>query len=148
LRLFDGPIAESPPMMAQRPADAVAPSQSGDEQAKVPPPVRACAARRPRPATIEDLPNYCRSLLRIKVPVVVTLAEKKQALSQIMELGPGSIIQFEKSCNEMLDLGVGGRSVAKGEAVKVGDKFGLRISAITPPGERFVPVKGPRRDAR
>lgn len=126
LRPSDGPIAESPPMMAQRPAGAAKP---------------------PRPATIEDLPNYCRSLLRIKVPVVVTLAEKKQALSQIMELGPGSIIQFEKSCNEMLELGVGGRSVAMGEAVKVGDQFGLRIRSIALPGERFVPVKGSRRDA-
>ncbi|MDD4269512.1 MAG: FliM/FliN family flagellar motor switch protein [Pirellulaceae bacterium] len=138
-------------MMAHRSASAAAevvePSPSGAEQAEVPPLVRACAARRPRSTTIEDLPNYCRSLLRIEVPVVVTLAEKKQALRQIMELGPGSIIQFDKSCNEMLELGVGGRSVAMGEAVKVGDQFGLRIRSIALPGERFVPVKGSRRDA-
>ncbi len=88
-----------------------------------------------------DLPPYTRSLLQIKVPVVVTLAEKRQRLSRILELGPGAIIQFDKSCEEMLDLEVGNRPVACGEAVKVGDKFGLRITAIALPDERFSPVK-------
>lgn len=99
--------------------------------------------RKPRIVSLDQLPAYSRSLLRIKVPVVVTLAHKRQSLNQIMELGPGSIIQFEKSCEEMLELDVGGRSVATGEAVKVGDKFGLRINAITMPEERFERVGGP-----
>jgi flagellar motor switch/type III secretory pathway protein FliN len=94
------------------------------------------------PLTSGDLPPYTRSLLRIKVPVVVTLAEKRQKLSRIIELGPGSIIQFEKSCEEMLDLEVGSQAVACGEAVKVGDKFGLRITAMVLPEERFSPVTG------
>ena len=94
-----------------------------------------------RAATVDDLPPYSRSLLRIKVPVVVTLAEKRQSLGLIMELGPGSLIQFDKSCEEMLDLDVGGRPMAKGEAVKVGDKFGLRVHSIILPEERFLPVK-------
>ena len=92
------------------------------------------------PITSGDLPPYTRSLLRIKVPVVVTLAEKRQKLSRIIELGPGSIIQFDKSCEEMLDLEVGNQAVATGEAVKVGDKFGLRITAMVLPDERFSPV--------
>ena len=94
------------------------------------------------PLTSGDLPPYTRSLLRIKVPVVVTLAEKRQKLSRIIELGPGSIIQFDKSCEEMLDLEVGNQAVASGEAVKVGDKFGLRITAMVMPDERFTPVTG------
>jgi flagellar motor switch/type III secretory pathway protein FliN len=92
------------------------------------------------PLTSDSLPPYTRSLLRIKVPVVVTLAEKRQRLSRIMELGPGSIVQFDKSCDEMLELEVGNQTVACGEAVKVGDKFGLRITAIVLPEERFTPV--------
>jgi hypothetical protein len=76
--------------------------------------------------------------------VVVTLAEKRQALGRILELGPGAIIQFDKSCEEMLELEAGGRPIARGEAVKVGDKFGLRITSIILPEERFKPV-APRR---
>ena len=92
-------------------------------------------------AGLEALPPYSKSLLRIRVPVVVTLAEKRQPISRIIELGPGSIIQFDKSCEEMLDLDVGDHRVAQGEAVKVGDKFGLRITSIVLPEERFEPVR-------
>lgn len=102
------------------------------------------SARKEQPTlslTSRDLPPYTRSLLRIKVPVIVTLAEKRQKLSRIVELGPGAIIQFDKSCEEMLDLEVGNRLVASGEAVKVGDKFGLRVTAIAMPDERFGPVR-------
>ncbi len=95
----------------------------------------------PRPTSLRDLPIYSRSLLRVKVPVVVTLAKKRQPVSRIVELGPGCIIQFDKSCEEMLDLCLGDRMVANGEAVKVGDKFGLRITNMVLPEERFHPVK-------
>jgi len=99
------------------------------------------AAGPSRAASKPKLPPYSQSLLRIKVPVTVTLARKRQQLSRIMELGPGSILQFDKSCEEMLDLDVGGHRVAVGEAVKVGDKFGLRVSSIVMPEERFIPVR-------
>jgi len=94
-----------------------------------------------RTVSIANLPPYARSLLRVQLPVVVTLAEKKQALRRILELAPGSIIQFDKSCEEMLELAVSQRPVALGEAVKVGDKFGLRVTSVILPEERFQPVQ-------
>lgn len=96
---------------------------------------------RKRGPTVNDLPNFSRSLLQIKLPVVVTLARKRQPVGQILKLGPGSIIQFDKSCEETLELEVGERSIATGEAVKVGDKFGLRINSMILPDERFAPVR-------
>jgi flagellar motor switch/type III secretory pathway protein FliN len=116
----------------------------------VPPGIAAPRAAAPVPAAPprgaplrRELPLYTRSLLRVRVPVVVTLAEKRQPLGHVIELSPGAIIQFEKSCEEMLELSVNNRSVAVGEAVKVGDKFGLRITAITLPEERFRPIGQP-----
>jgi flagellar motor switch protein FliN/FliY len=88
------------------------------------------------------LPGYARSLLRIDLTVRVALAQKKQRADDILGIGPGQIIQFNKSCDEMLDLMVGHQKVARGEAVKVGDKFGLRITSIVLPEERFHPVGG------
>ena len=93
---------------------------------------------------LDLLPPYARSLLKIKIPVIVTLAEIKQPIGKILELVPGAIIQFNKSCDEMLTLEAGGQHVALGEAVKVGDKFGLRITSIKMPDERFSPVRSPR----
>jgi flagellar motor switch protein FliN/FliY len=92
-------------------------------------------------AVLGMLPNYAKSLLRIKVPVIVTLAAKKQPVGRIMELGPGSIIQFDKSCEEMLEMHVNEQLVGQGEAVKVGDKFGIRLTSLVVPGERFKPVR-------
>jgi len=117
-------------------------------EAAIPP---SCAAGNPAASALPDcsdvgsrqFPAYTRSLLRIKIPVAVTLAEKRQPLGRIIEIGPGSILQFDKSCEEMLELSVGGYPVAYGEAVKVGDKFGLRITAIKPIDERFVPLRRP-----
>ena len=86
---------------------------------------------------MESLSSYTRSLLKVEVPVIVTLAHKKKLVSEITGLRPGTIIQFDKSCDEMLDLQVGNYPLAVGEAVKVGDKFGIRIASIVMPDERF-----------
>ena len=98
-------------------------------------------------AAIHFLPIYTKSLLRIRVPVVVNLATMKKSVSQVVELGLGSILQFDKACDEPLTLEVGGRRVAYGEVVKVGDKFGLRISSISLPPERFAKIRGLRHDS-
>ncbi|MDZ7615470.1 MAG: FliM/FliN family flagellar motor C-terminal domain-containing protein, partial [Patescibacteria group bacterium] len=120
------------PVAVAEPAPAPAAKKPG---ASVPP------APKGRTTSVRELPIYSRSLLRVKVPVVVTLAEKRQPVSRIVELGPGCIIQFDKSCEEMLDLHLGDRLIANGEAVKVGDKFGLRITNVVLPEERFYPLK-------
>jgi len=115
-----------------RPQTQVSPPAASSPHSASTPNRRAVAAN--------SLPVYTRSLLRIKVPVVVTLARKRQSLGRVIELGTGSIIQFDKSCEELLELDVGGRPVAMGEVVKVGDKFGLRIKSVVLPNERFAPV--------
>lgn len=99
------------------------------------------AAAPARPThTLGDLPSYTKSLLRIKVPVMVTLASKKHQVSTILEIGPGTILQFKKSCDQLLELEVNGHAIGVGEAVKVGEKFGLRVTSLTLPGERFTPL--------
>ena len=94
------------------------------------------------PSDEQSLPSYSRSLLKIQTPVMVVLAAKRQPISKILEIGPGSIIQFEKSCEELLDLVVCDQPIAAGEVVKVGDKFGLRIRNMILPQEQFIAIKG------
>jgi flagellar motor switch protein FliN len=78
---------------------------------------------------LAKLPSHTRGLLKITVPVTVTLAAQRKPIQEILELGPGSIVKFDKTCNEPLELAVGERVIATGEVVKVGDKFGLRVAA-------------------
>jgi len=145
------PEAEPQEAAAQEPAPQAPPTPQGatdpEEASPAQPPPgppsapQAKGAGRKRAVTLNDLPNFSRSLLQIKLPVVVTLARKRQPVGQILKLGPGSILQFDKSCEETLELEVGERPIATGEAVKVGDKFGLRISSMILPEERFTPVR-------
>jgi flagellar motor switch protein FliN/FliY len=79
---------------------------------------------------LKSLPTYARGLLHIRVPLQVTLASQRKSVQEIIELGPGSIVKFEKTYDEPLEVSVGGRAIAEGEVVKVGDKFGVRISGL------------------
>ena len=96
----------------------------------------------PGKRSADELPPYSRSLLRIRLPVSVSLAKKKESVGEILQLSPGAIIKFDKACDEMLQLSVGNIPVAEGDAIKVGDKFGLRINRILPPHERFRRAAG------
>jgi flagellar motor switch protein FliN len=77
-----------------------------------------------------QLPKYAHGLLKIRLPLRVTLASQRKSVQEITELGPGSIIKFAKTCDEPLELLVGDCRIAQGEVVKVGDKFGLRINGL------------------
>lgn len=69
-------------------------------------------------------------ILRLEVPIIVKLADRKLTLNEVMRLGQGSIIEFFKSSEEPLELLVNNKVVGVGEAVKVGENFGLRITQI------------------
>ena len=136
------------------PADDASPGEATAEETAEPPPATPAATLPSEPALphptrivqdFHDLPNYARSLLSIKLPLMVTLAEKQEDISEIVDLGPGSILTFEKPCDDPLTIEVGGQPVGTGEAVKVGEKFGVRVVQMTLPGEKFDSVKPAQR---
>jgi flagellar motor switch protein FliN/FliY len=94
---------------------------------------------------LSRLPAYSRSLLRVQVPVIVTLAMTRKPVSSVLEMAPGTILQFSKPCDDPLTLSVGGCEVAVGDTVKVGEKFGLKITSMVMPAEKFEPVLPPTR---
>ena len=89
---------------------------------------------RPNPATPAPAPamaaNDLSRILRLEVPVIVKLAERKLSLSEVMRLGTGAIIEFFKSSEEPLELLINNKVIGAGEAVKVGENFGLRLTQI------------------
>src|SRR6185369_4851681 len=82
-------------------------------------------------------------LLNLPVPVVVRLAEKKVELGQLVNIAPGGIIMFEKSCEDLLDMYVNNRLYCRGEAVKIGEKFGLKINEVGSVQERVSALVDP-----
>lgn len=93
--------------------------------------------KQPAPRDLRDLPPNVLSSLRVTVPVSVNLAGKKIKLAEVIDLGPGSIITFDKACDAPLEVSIGGRPVATGEAVKVGERFGVRVQKMILPEEHF-----------
>jgi flagellar motor switch protein FliN/FliY len=69
-------------------------------------------------------------ILRLQVPVIVKLAERRLAMSEVLRLGVGAIIEFSKANGEPLELLINNKAIGLGEAVKVGENFGLRITQI------------------
>lgn len=78
-------------------------------------------------------PNELERILRLSVPLIVRLAERKMNCSEVMRLGNGAIIEFSKSSDQPLELLVNNKVIAVGEAVKVGENFGLRIKQVGEP---------------
>lgn len=124
---------------ARRFFNAAQTSSVGDSAAE-----RMAQQRQHKPGSVAELPRYSRSLLKINVPVSVVLATKRESVHDVVELAPGTIIKFGKSCDEPLHLHIGDQRVAEGEAVKVGDKFGFRVTAMTLPVEHFLRVRPSR----
>ena len=71
------------------------------------------------------------------------LSEKKVVLGQLVGIGPGAIISFEKSCEDLLDLYINNKLYCRGEAVKIGEKFGLKINEVGSVEERVSALLGP-----
>ena len=79
----------------------------------------------------ENTPDVQR-ILKVRVPLIVVLAQKKMLLKEITEFSPGVVVQFEKSSDQPLELMANNRAIAEGEAVKVGENFGLRLTRVGP----------------
>lgn len=89
---------------------------------------------------LRDLPPNSLNALRVEVPVSVCLAGRKMAVEEVIGLGPGSIISFEKRCDDPVEVCVGDRPIAEGSPVKVGDLFGVKLQGMILPSERFRPL--------
>jgi flagellar motor switch protein FliN/FliY len=69
-------------------------------------------------------------LLHISTPVAVVLAQQEMSLKSILEMTIGTILEFSVPADANLALYVGNRPIATGRAMKINERFGLRITQI------------------
>jgi len=84
-----------------------------------------------------DGPRNIELLMDVDLPVSIELGRTKMNISDILSLGPGSVVELEKLVGEPVDLLVNQRCVARGEVVVVEENFGLRITQLVSPEERI-----------
>ncbi len=69
----------------------------------------------------------------IPVEITVELGRSTKRIGEIIEYGPGTIIELEKLVGEPLNVYANGKFIAKGEVVVIDDNFGIRITDIPNP---------------
>ncbi len=82
------------------------------------------------------------TILKLQVPVIVQIGERRIPLDDVLALGPGAILELGKSSDADLDLLVNNKVIGRGQAVKVGENFGIRIRSISTP-QQIVRAMGP-----
>lgn len=75
-------------------------------------------------------PENIDLIMDVPLEVTVELGRTKKSISEILDFGPGKIIELNKLAGEPVDVLVNGKYVAKGEVVVIEESFGVRITEI------------------
>ncbi len=76
-------------------------------------------------------------LFDVPLQVSVEVGRTKILLKDLLQMGEGYVVELDKLAGEPLDLYVNSRLIARGEAVKVGDKFGIKLTEVVSQSDRL-----------
>ena len=82
-------------------------------------------------------PENIQLIQDVPLNVTVELGRTTRKISEILEFGPGTIIELNKIVGEPLDILINGQYVAKGEVVVIDENYGIRITDIVSPEKRY-----------
>ncbi|MBU0719168.1 MAG: FliM/FliN family flagellar motor C-terminal domain-containing protein [Planctomycetes bacterium] len=83
-----------------------------------------------------------RRILGLSVPVSVVLAERYMSMEASLAIKVGSIIEFDAPFDSDLTLLVGNQPIGMGQAAKIGENFGLRVTSIGSVPDRIDALRG------
>jgi flagellar motor switch protein FliN/FliY len=75
-------------------------------------------------------------ILDLPLEVSVELGRARMLISELLQLGQGSVIELNKLAGEPVEIFVNQKLIARGEVVVVNDKFGIKMTDILSPMER------------
>lgn len=94
-----------------------------------------------KPAPTEAASRRLEFLLDVPLEISVELGRSRLSIQELLALSPGSVIELDKLAGETLDILVNDRLIARGEAVVVNEKFGIRITDIVSRTERIARLR-------
>jgi len=80
-------------------------------------------------------------IMDIPLRLTVELGRTKMPVSELLNLTQGSVIELAKLAGEPMEVLVNDKLIARGEAVVVNEKFGVRLTDIISPTERIEQLK-------
>lgn len=82
-----------------------------------------------RPAAFRDADNL-GFVMDVPVRLTVEIGRKTMRIGEILRMGPGSVLELNKANGEALDVYANDRLIARGEAVVVGERYGVRLTEV------------------
>lgn len=79
-------------------------------------------------------------IMDIPLQLTVELGRTSLLVKDVLQLNQGAVVELTKLAGEPLDVFANSKLVARGEAVVVNDKFGVRLIDIVSPNERVEKV--------
>src|ERR1700738_21390 len=76
-------------------------------------------------------------LCDIELDATLQFGSREMPLREVLELGPGDVVELDRHVSEPVDLVVGDRIVARGDVVVVNGNFALRITEVATPQLRL-----------
>ena len=95
------------------------------------------------PPELEDAPLSAPGeidldmLMDVPVTMTVEVGRKSLTIKELLSLTPGSVVSFDRSVTEPMDIMINGTLVARGEVGSADGKFGLRLVDVFSPKESF-----------
>jgi flagellar motor switch protein FliN len=85
--------------------------------------------------------NMVELLSDIELDATLQFGTREMALDEVLELGPGAVVELNREVSEPVDLVVGDRIVARGEVVVLNGNFALRITEVATPQLRLESIR-------
>ncbi|SHJ05870.1 flagellar motor switch phosphatase FliY [Lutispora thermophila] len=79
-------------------------------------------------------------IMDVPLEITVELGRTKRLIKDILEFGPGTVVELDRLAGEPVDVIVNGKFIAKGEVVVIDESFGVRITDIVSPSKRLKKV--------
>ncbi len=89
----------------------------------------------------EDMPSNNSSIDLvgdIPIDIVVELGKTSRKISEILEMGQGTVLELNKLVGEPLNIYANGKFIARGEVVVIDDSFGVRVTEIENTNRRII----------
>ena len=80
-------------------------------------------------------------LLDVELEVSLRFGSREMPLGEILDLGPGDVVELDRHVADPVDLIVGDKIVARGEVVLVNGNFGLRVTEVAAPRKRLESIR-------
>jgi flagellar motor switch protein FliN/FliY len=80
------------------------------------------------------------SMLRdVEVEITLEIGRRRMRIADVLKLASGQTLELSKAAGEPLDVFVNGRLLGRGEAIVLGDRYGVRITEIVSTPEEGSP---------